>query len=225
MYVLSCSFTTSQIRRKLVSVCLAMLAAGWIYAVPPAGMTEIEITRLRRQIAPLIASNDDVALRHGSADVYRMIDALVAKGRNDEAERYLARILKADASAFEYQLTYGELLAAKGKPEELKQRAALTLQFAEEDSTLRRAARLAQAPAPEAPALLDKSAVPVREVVLIPTGGVSEVTLGELRDRLRDLPTATEYHTANAVLISESEPYGASAICGGIADAPFCRNG
>jgi hypothetical protein len=143
-----------------------------------------EISRLRAKVAPLVAGNDDVALRKNSADVFRLVDALVALERLDDAERYLARVLKANAWAFEYQLTYGELLAQKGDTEALRTRATQVLQYAETDSTLRRAqALLGKPPIKDLPPL-NTAAARAPELILVKIDGVSEHWLTDLRDAL-----------------------------------------
>ena len=92
---------------------------------------------------PFVAGTDDIELRHHAADVYRLVDALLSEGNENAAERYLGRVLRADPWAFEYQLTYGEILARRGQPEALHSRAQQAMQHAEEDQTIRRAYRLA----------------------------------------------------------------------------------
>jgi predicted Zn-dependent protease len=143
-----------------------------------------ELAEVRRRADELVKSPSDVQVRKSSADLSRLIDLLIKRGSTRDAERYLERLLRANPSAFSYQLTYGEVLAEKGLPEELVQRSALVLKHAEDDATLRRAMKLAGQPPPPAPPLLSGMNGSAPELVLVKHGDVSDVWLHELRDRL-----------------------------------------
>lgn len=142
------------------------------------------LAELRRKVDPIVASTDDVELRHQSADVYRLIDALLAQGDESEATRYLRRVLQADPWSFDYQLTYGEILARHGQPVALRQRAFQAMQHAENDRTLRRAYQLAGVVVPPPPPSLGKTMDTAPELVLLQLGMVSQFWLADLRDAL-----------------------------------------
>lgn len=149
-----------------------------------ASLSAVEISRLRREADAWLASTDDIALRKASGELYPLIDALLSKGEDDNVVRYLARILKADPCAYEYQLTYGEILARMGQPEILQAKALQAMQRAEDDDTIRRAYRLAGQTPPPPPASLEKSSQGSPELILVRLGNVSDFWMFDLRDAL-----------------------------------------
>jgi len=177
----------SFMRALIAAVCIWTGLHGSAVVAAPASTTDTtsttapEIESLRKKVDPIISGTDDVELRHHADEVFRLIDDLLNHRREAEALKYLNRMLQADPRAFNYQLTYGEILARRGQPEVLESRAKQAIQSAEDDGTLRRAYRLASVVPPQpVPALL-KRGDDIPELVLIQIEGVSQFWLEDLQ--------------------------------------------
>lgn len=169
----------------LASSLLCGCAKGPSAALPPPAEPEKPtIITLKPKVDQLLGSGDTVMIRRSIADVFSLIDLLLAAGEQDEAMRYMSDALKADAWALNYQMRYAEVLGQRGETEPARQKAKLVLEHAEQDELVERAQRiLGREPLPPIPAiqiLQDDTT----QLVLVPVGAVDRCVLYDLQERL-----------------------------------------
>ena len=154
---------------------------------PPSEPTQPTVSELRGRVDKLLATHDTVMVRRGIADVFVLIDLLLAEGQQEDAMRYLSAALKHNAWALEYQMRYAELAGQKGEPDVAGQKANLVSEHAEQDDLLVRArAILGQPPLPSFSPI---QAIPddTTTLVLVPVGDVDRCVLNGLSKDLGDV--------------------------------------
>lgn len=151
---------------------------------PPEEAAEPTVSDLRPRVDKLLATQDAVMIRRGIADVFALVDLLLAEGQQEDAMRYMSAALKHNAWALDYQTRYAEVAAQTGELDDARQKAQLVLEHTEQDDLFSRAQRiLGQAPL--------SSICPLQDIqndtttlVLVPVGNVDRCVLNDLSEDL-----------------------------------------
>jgi predicted Zn-dependent protease len=123
-------------------------------------------------------------IRRGIADVFTLIDLLVAAGRQDEAVGYMIAALKLNSWALNYQMQYAEIMEQRGEAEQAKEKATLVLDYAEQDDLCERAQRLLDHQVLPAIPAIQEAQDGRTTLVLVPVGSVDRYVLYELQKEL-----------------------------------------
>lgn len=147
---------------------------------PPAEPAQPTVSELRGRVDKLLATHDTVMVRRGIADVFALVDLLLAEGQQEDAMRYLSAALKHNSWALEYQMQYAELAKQKGEVDVAGQKANLVLEHTEHDDLFVRAQTVLGQP--RLPSFSPIQALPddTTTLVLVPVGSVDRCVLNDL---------------------------------------------
>ncbi len=148
--------------------------------LPSAEPEEPTLPDLQTRVDALIATQDTIMIRRNIADVFDLIDRLLAKDQQEDAMPYLSAALKHNAWALDYQMHYAELAAQRGEPAVAKQKAQLVLEHTEQDELYARAVSILDyAPLPDL-SPIEHTEPDTTTLVLVPLGSVDRCVLNEL---------------------------------------------
>lgn len=176
--------------RANANTCLAALLFALLHSgcgrvsvpalPPPVEPVQPTLSELQPRVDKLLALKDAVKIRRNVADIFALVDLLLAENRQEEAATYLSAALTHNAWALEYQMKYAELAEQRGEFDIARQKATLVLEFAEQDELVLRAqSLLGLAPlSPMAP--IQRIMANTTTLVLVPIGNVDRCVLYEL---------------------------------------------
>lgn len=175
--------------------CLfTLLAAAMLFcgcrrpspALPPRAEPEQPtVTDLQAQVDTLLATHDTVMVRRGIADVFALVDRLLAAGQQEDAMHYMSAALRHNAWALNYQMRYAEIAAQTGEPEVAKLKANLVLEHTEQDDLFSRAQRILGQSSLSPISPLQHVQSNTTTLVLVPVGIVDQCVVSDLREELR----------------------------------------
>ena len=151
---------------------------------PPAEPVLPTVSELQGRVDQLLATHDTVMIRRGIADIFALVDLLLANGQQEDAMRYLSTALKHNAWALDYQMQYAELIMKKGDADIARQKASLVLEHTEEDHLFVRAQTLLGRQPLSSFSPIHTIPDDTKTLVLVPIGSVDRCVLNDLSKEL-----------------------------------------